>query len=325
MATLVLNKKTVKANRVKHNSGIFNNIFFTTIMVILIVFSLLVLGLLLWALITSIKHPDDYVFDGNVLGLPNFANYGVSSLWINFQTVLSKFHIEENEMFYTFSGTLISHTCNASFGMMFLNSIIYSGLGTVLQVFVPAVVAFLIAKYHFRFSKVVYMIALITYIIPIVGNYPSMLATLKNLGILDTWYGYAFLKFNFTGMYFFIFYAFFQGLNDSYIEAAELDGASQTQILVKIVLPLASKVIASVLLVVFIQLWNDYQTPLLYLKTHPTIAYGVWYMTNKSVDGASIVTQRMASVMCMALPIVLLFIFFKEKLMSNVSMGGVKE
>lgn len=324
MATMVLNKKVLKQNRVKHNSGIFNNVFFTTIMIILIAFSLAVLGLLLWALITSIKNPEDYLKDGNVLGLPNFAAYGPSSLWINFQTVLSKFYIKDTEIYY-FNGQLIIHSCNASFGMMFLNSIIYSGLGTVLQVFVPAVVAFLIAKYHFRFSKVVYMIALITYIIPIVGNYPSMLATLKNLGLLDTWYGYFFLKFNFTGMYFFIFYAFFQGLNDSYIEAAELDGAGQLQILVKIVLPLASKVIASVLLVVFIQLWNDYQTPMLYLKTHPTIAYGVWWMTNKSVDGASAVTQRMASVMCMALPIVLLFIFFKEKLMSNVSMGGIKE
>lgn len=316
--------KTPKYNQVKHSSGIFNNVFFSIIAIILSIFSLGVILMLVWAFITSIKLENDFLFDKNVLWFPNFVKYGIKSLWENFVTVLSKFSFEVEESYY-FAGHMVTHTTKATFGTMVLNSIIYSMGGAILMAFIPAIVAYILVKYKFKFSKVVYIIALVTYIIPIVGNYPSMLAVLKNTGLLDTWWGYFLMKFNFTGMYFFIYYAFFETMNDSYIEAAELDGANQFQIMTMIVFPLAKKVITTVLLIVFVQLWNDYQTPWLYLKTHPTIAYGVWYMSFHSVTGASSVPQRMASVMSMALPILLLFIFLRDKLMTNVSMGGVKE
>lgn len=325
MATLAM--KLSKKNRVRHGSDWTSHIFFVIVAFVLGVFSLLVFALLLWALITAIKNPDDYIFDKNYLGFPNFVKYGVESLWSNFVRVLSKFTFEVDESYYTVFAPdgMYSRTVTVSFIDMVFNSLIYSVCGSLLMVFVPATVAYVLAKYNFKFSKFVYSIALITYIIPIVGNYPAMMSVLRTLGLLDQWVGFFVMKFNFLGMYFFIFYSFFSTMSNSYIEAAELDGANQFQIMTRVAFPLAKNIIISVLLVVFIQTWNDFQTPYLYLHTHPTIAYGVWYMSFYSVNGASDICARMASVMTMALPILLLFIFLKERLMTNMTLGGIKD
>lgn len=299
---------------------------FTVICFLLILFSLLIILMLLWAFLTSIKTYNDLKFDNNELfGLPNFKKYGFSSLWENYVDVIKHFSFNATEEYYTATGYHYIREVEASILTMAINSIIYAGFGAVFMTFVPAICAYVLAKYKFKFSKILYGVALITYIIPIVGNYPSMIHTLEQLGLLDTWPGFFIMKFNFLGMYFFVFYSFFEGINDSYIEAAELDGASQVQILFQIILPLARKMLLSVLLICFVQLWNDFQTPNLYLQTHPTLAYGVWRMTNMSVTGATKLNQRMASVMTMGLPIILLFIVLKDKLMANVTMGGIKD
>lgn len=325
MSSAVL--KLQKKNRVRHGSDWSSHIFFVCVAFVLAFFSLLVIGLLLWAFITAIKDTNDIILDKNYLGFPNFAKYGIQTLWSNFKHILENFSFEVDESYYTIFAPdgMYQRTVVVDFGQMVLNSLIYSVGGSILMVFVPATIAYLLAKYKFKFSKFVYGIALITYIIPIVGNYPAMMAVLRTLGLLDTWLGFFIMKFNFLGMYFFIFFSFFSTLSDSYIEAAELDGANQLQILFRIVFPLAKKLIISVFLIVFVQLWNDFQTPYLYLHTHPTIAYGVWYMSFYSVNGCSTVNYRMASVMSMALPILLLFIFLKDKLMSNMTLGGIKD
>ncbi len=319
-------KKLQKQNRVKHNSDWTSHVFFTCLAIVLVAFSLLIIGMLLWAFVTALKDEYDLIFDKNYLGLPNVSKYGWKSLWANFQKVFANFSFEIEESYYIgITGQYYQRNVTVTFWDMVLNSLIYSIGGSIFAVFVPATIAFLLAKYKFKFSKFVYGIALITYIIPIVGNYPSMLAVLRNLGLLDTWWGFFIMKFNFLGMYFFVFYSFFDNLSDSYIEAAELDGASQFQILFKVVFPLARKLILSVLLIVFVQMWNDFQTPYLYLHAHPTLAYGVWKMSYESINGVSSTNFRMASVMTMALPILLLFIFLKDRLMANMTLGGIKD
>lgn len=319
---VVVNKK-----KKRQKLDLASHFFFTCIAIILTCFSLLVFCMLLWAFITAIKAEGDIIYDRNYLGFPKFSKYGWETLWSNFVGVLNNFTFEVDESYYTVFAEygIYERTVTVTFWDMVLNSLIYSFGGAFFMCFVPATIAYLLAKYKFKFSKFVYGIALITYIIPIVGNYPAMMSVLRTLGLLDTWLGFFIMKFNFLGMYFFVFYAFFDNLPDSYIEAAELDGANQLQILIRIVFPLARKLISSVLLIVFVQLWNDFQTPYLYLHTHPTLAYGIWKMSYESINGVSSLNYRMASVMTMALPIIILFICLKDKLMTNMTLGGNKE
>ena len=131
-------------------------------------------------------------------------------------------------------------------------------------------------------------------------------------------------------MYFFVYLAFYKGFSDTYAEAAEIDGASQLDVLFRIVIPLSMKTIGSVLLIQVINLWNDYQVPLLYLPTHPTIAYATYLFTDatKAIgltgEFRGRIYYEVSACMMLALPILVIYIAFNKKLMGDISMGGIK-
>ena len=144
------------------------------------------------------------------------------------------------------------------------------------------------------------------------------------LGIYDTFFGYLLQKATFGGMYFFVFSAFYESMPDSFSEAAEIDGASYFNILITIIIPLSMKMISTVLLIQFIHGWNDYQTAYLYMPSHPTIAYAVWFLTTNNAIGNGSMVIRVAAAMALTTPILLAFIILKDKLMGNLTMGGLK-
>jgi len=63
----------------------------------------------------------------------------------------------------------------------------------------------------------------------------------------------------------------------------------------------------------------------LYMPTYPTLAYGVWFLTFGSNQSLTKLPYRVAGAMTLALPILILFIFLKDKLMGNITMGGLKQ
>lgn len=301
-----------------------DSVFKVLIFAILIVYAASILFLLAWGLLTSFKSNFDYS-GGNLFGLPDSSKFKPNENWFsNYRNALKQF-TGKFQSHYFVGNREVDNYATHNFWTMLGNSVIYAGLGAIVQAIVPAVVAYVCVKYKFRFSKILYAVTLFIYIIPIVGNTPTMITTLRNLGLYDSFLGHIALKFNFTGMYFFVYWAFFESLPDSYLEAAEIDGASQLRTLTSVVLPLASKTIATVALIMFVQYWNDYQTPLLYLPTHPTVAFGVYFVEYINRGAAQYTPEKIACYMMLALPVLLIFIFFKDKLMGNISMGGIKE
>ena len=132
------------------------------------------------------------------------------------------------------------------------------------------------------------------------------------------------LKANFLGMYFFVFYASFKNVPKSYSEAAQIDGAGHCSILFRIYYPIVFNAILTIVLLYFIQYWNDYQTPLIFLPSMPTAAYGLFKFQSSTSGAASSIPIQLAACVFLALPIFVLFVIFKEKLIGNISIGGLK-
>ena len=122
-------------------------------------------------------------------------------------------------------------------------------------------------------------------------------------------------------------------MSDAYREAASIDGASDFTIMFRIYFPMAIKTIGTVFLIQFIALWNDWQSAMLYLPTHPTLARAVYEMSlGKSDIGTGTekfllqtAPLKITASMILALPITIIFVIFRNKLMGNVSVGGLKE
>lgn len=207
---------------------------------------------------------------------------------------------------------------------MFWNSILYAGGCAIVSTIVPCVMAYLVARYDFRLGKLVYAIVLVTMAIPIVGSLPSEIAMVENLGLMDTVLGLYVLKANFLGIYFLVFFAQFKSIAKDYTEAAEIDGASEMHIMVRIIFPIATGTITTVMLLNFIAFWNDYQIPMIYWESRPVVAYGMYYFVRVTSGQMGATPVKLAAMIIVAIPILILFFIFNKKIMSNMSIGGVK-
>lgn len=285
------------------------NVLNWVLLIYLCLHSFLMLFLLLWGVSTSLKTVDDFM--ENAVWLPKghwaFENY--------------------KYVFQNFYAPIVTEEGLKRIGieMLFLNSILYAGVTAIIQTFVHCWMAYLVQRFPNKFSKVIYSMVLIVNIVPIIGTNSSMLAMFKMMGIYDTFFSFYLMKFSFTHIAFFIFHAAFKGVSREFDEAARIDGAGEFRIFWNILFPMVWGVFLTFFLMSFIGFWNDYMTPLMYLPTHPTLAYGVYMLVNTTINGFNRTPMRMATCIVLVIPIIILFVFFRDKMMSQLNLGGIKE
>ena len=349
-------KKRVERNTV-------TTVIFAIVFAILIIYSLSVIITLLWGVMTSLKSLEDinggfnFYTRKNILGFPDLD---ASHVWVdpetgeeyiyhsrreffqlfNYKQVIELFTYKKTTSFYANGRTeAIAHYQKVWFGGsasganyatfidILINTILYTVGGAAIMCFMPAITAYITAKYDYVWCKVLHMINIIIMCIPVVGRYPTELTFLRNSGLYDNLLGNYVQKMTGSGTYYLVYYAFFKGLSNVYRDAASIDGASEFMITFRIYFPLAQKMILTVFLIQFVNLWNDYQTLYLYLPSYPTFAYMVFYKVIEATDNTMFQELPMKTAACMflAVPVLVLFIIFKDKLMGSISLGGIKE
>ena len=264
------------------------------------VYALSLVFFIVWTFYNSFKLSTDFLDD--MMALPKkwqFSNYKEAYDYIEYNEV--KF-----------------------FGM-FVNSIWFAIGSSLLSVFAHAVTGYIFAKYDFPGKETAFKFILFTLALPIVGSLPSMYKVVYTLQIeesplfLITYLGG-------FGSNFLIMYSYFKGIDKTYMEAADMDGAGRFCIFFKIMMPLAIPPCFSLFLMTFIGQWNNYETPMLFLDTMPPLSSGLYEFREmmRFSDSSSPETVFFAGALLASLPVVILVACFGEKIMSNVSMGGIK-
>jgi ABC-type glycerol-3-phosphate transport system permease component len=276
--------------------------------VILVLYCASLIYPMIWALMTSFKGTLDYI--SNPLGFPKvfeFNNYllAYQHFYINIEVGANQKYIYIEEMIF--------------------NSMLYALGSAFFATLTSTITAYTTARFNYKFSKVIYWIVIITMILPIVGALPSEIQITKSLGLYDSIFGLFVLKANFLGLYYLVFYAMFKSVPQDYTDAAKIDGASNFQIFSRIMLPMAKKIFFTVMLIQFINFWNDYQTPLIYLPTKPTLAVGLFNYSTSTVNAISSTPVKLAGALMVFIPIFIVFILMQKRLIGGMDMGGVKE
>ena len=301
------------------------NTFKSPIMIIigtiLLLYVIFMIYLMVWGFFTSVKASLGRfnLFRGNEIGIPQGAPWQWQ--WSNYSTVFSYIYVD---VFQNVNGTITKTTVGIA-GMI-INTLIYTFAGAAVSTFVPCLVAYATAKTNFKFSKVYDAIILIVMVIPIVGAQPSQLQVLNTLNLYDHWAGYLIQIAHTISVYYLIFQAVFRSIPFTYNEAAYIEGAGEYTVMLRIVMPLARTVIVTVFLIHFISIWNDYNTSLIYMPTHPSLAFGIYFLVFKNGENKiNHVVFKMAGSYMLFSPILVLFICFRKVIMQNLSMGGLKE
>ena len=303
-----------KVSKIKSKS-----IIFIILGVLLAMHTVLMIYLMCWGFFASLKAElgSFNLFRGNEIGLPK--GFPWQWQWSNYSVITKYIYVD-----VYLKGT--STRVRIGLINMLFNTLIITFGGAAVSTFVPCLVAYVTTKFDFKFSKFFDTIILLVMIIPIVGAYLSEIQVLNTIGLYDTWAGFFLQKTHCISVYYLVFKAVFKGISMSYSEAAYIEGAGEYTVMFKIVIPLARTVILTIFLIYFISYWNDYNTPLLYLTTKPTLAFGIYYIVFKQAENEICnVPMRMAGAFLLFTPILILFSFFRKSIMQNLSMGGVKE
>jgi raffinose/stachyose/melibiose transport system permease protein/N-acetylglucosamine transport system permease protein len=208
-------------------------------------------------------------------------------------------------------------------GSMFINSIVITLGGTFFGVLSPTLVAYVLAKYKFRFNSLIFSIALVFMVLPDISSTVSTYKLMLKFDLINTYFGLFLLYAKPFTSYFFILYSFFLGISWSYAEAAFIDCASDLQVCFKVMLPQATAGILAIVVMQAISVYNDYFLPYMYMPNAFTVATGLQNLSfNAQTTGAYV--QMFSAIIVTSVPVILLFALMQKTIMNNVSMGGLK-
>lgn len=211
---------------------------------------------------------------------------------------------------------------DTNFYGMFFNSIWYVGISTFNGVFASCLTGYCVSKYKFRLRGVLYGIAIFSMTIPILGTTAATFKLVSALNIYDSPLYVVLTTFGGFGFNFLIMYGFFQNISWSYAEAVFIDGGGHFTVFFKIMLPQAIAPITTLCLKTAIEHWNAYEAPILFIPHFPTVSSGLYFI-EKSLSRDSMPLYY-AALFLAALPVLTVFVTFSNKIMQNVSVGGLK-
>ena len=272
-------------------------ILFAFVFVFFCIYAFMLIYPVVWGFTSSFKSIDDY-FD-NRFGWPTEWNF------INYSDALKK--IQDGGM---------------SFLEMTWNSVWFSvGSAWINMEFISAY-AYVLNKYKFKGRNLLFGLCLFIMSVPIGASFVSTYRLMYDLQLANS-YAILLTSTSVYGMNLMLFHSYYSNISNSYMEAAKIDGANFYQIYFKIMRQQASPLALTLGLLLFINKWNDYMSPLLYLPKMPTLATGLYrYQTIVERNGNYPVL--FAGLFMCLLPILIVFTIFSDKMMTSINIGGIK-
>lgn len=215
------------------------------------------------------------------------------------------------------------------------NSLIVTGVGTLVSLLTTITTAYPLSKPGFKGRRVISLL----YVVSMVffgGTIPAYMVV-RSLGIIDT-YAACILPFAIVQFNMFIMKNYFEGLPESVEESARIDGAGDMRTLISIVCPMSKPVIATVGLLYAITYWNNYFHAMMYTRSSDmnTLQVYLYNIINNSQDFiqnlasdnymANITSEGMvaAAVTLSLIPIVAIYPFVARFMVQGITIGSVK-
>lgn len=207
----------------------------------------------------------------------------------------------------------------------FYNSLFVSVLTTAGQVLFASMAGFAFAKFKFRFKEPLFVIILVTMMIPPQVNIIPLFYVMKELHWIDTFYALI-VPGLFGGFGIFLMRQWFKSIPDALIESAKIDGCNLFQTFFKIALPLALPAIATLAIFTFISSWNSFMWPLIVtnsdsIRTLPVALASFKGSFRETIEWG----QLMACAVITTIPAILVFLAGQKFFIRGIMSAGVKE
>jgi multiple sugar transport system permease protein len=193
----------------------------------------------------------------------------------------------------------------------FFNSVIVSTLSTALMMATGAMVAFALAKMEFKGRNFINNAVLFQMFFPAIILLIPTFLIVQNAGLYDTYMAMILPK-ALSLWAVFMYTNFFRAIPDTFIEAAKLDGASNFQILYKIVLPMSKSITTVVFLFLFMERWTELLWDMIVVRSDSMLTLNVLLSQMFGPYGGYPGPMYAASVL-LTVPIIILFLCFSKQ------------
>ena len=266
----------------------------------------------------------DYVFLGVWAVMVLFPFY-----WMLLTSVksYSSYNAEYVPSFFTLTPTLenyVSAFTQVPLARYFLNSIIFTVATTALMMAVIVPAAFAFARLEFKGRDLVFSLFLALMMIPnelvIITNFQ----TITNLGLRNSFPGLILPSVT-SIFYIYLLRENFAQIPDELYNAAKVDGTGDFKYLTRVMIPICKPTIITILILKIIECWNSYVWPRLVTDdpAYFLVSNGIQEIRENGF-GRENVPAMMAAVVVISIPLIVLFLIFRNKVMEGVSRGGIK-
>lgn len=282
--------------KIKKSSAVRRTAFYAVIYLLLSVWALMVLFPFYFMILTSLKSYSAY-----------------SSEYI--------------PKFFTLSPTLQNYRDAFSavpLARYFLNTLLFTVVTTAVMLAVIIFAAFAFARLQFKGKNIVFTLFLSMMMIPnelvIITNF----TTVTNLDMRNTFAGLI-LPSVMSVFYLYLLKENFSQIPDELYLAAKVDGTSDFRYLTRVMLPMCKPTLITITILKVIECWNSYVWPRLITddQNYYLVSNGIQEIRENGF-GRENIPAMMAAVVVISVPLIVLFLIFRKRLMAGVSRGGIK-
>ena len=239
----------------------------------------------------------------------------------------STYNAEYIPQFFTLTPTFQNYVdafTTVDLGRYFLNTLIFTVVTTALMMVVIIPAAFAFARLEFPGKHLAFTLFLSLMMIPnelvIITNF----VTITNLHLRNTFTGLILPSVT-SVFYIYLLKENFEQIPDELYKAARVDGTTDFKYLLTVMMPIAKPTLVTITILKVIECWNSYVWPRL-ITDDPK-----YYLVSNGIQeirengfGRENIPAMMAAVVVISLPLIVLFLIFRKKVMAGVSRGGTK-
>lgn len=239
----------------------------------------------------------------------------------------SAYSSERIPAFFTLSPTLQNYRdafTAVPLGRYFLNTVIFTAATTAIMLVVITLAAFAFARLNFRGKQLAFTCFLALMMIPnelvIITNF----VTITDAGLRNTFWGLILPSVT-SVFYIYLLKENFAQIPNELYYAAKVDGTSDFKYLWKVMLPICRPTVVTIVILKVIECWNSYVWPRLITddENYFLVSNGIQAIRENGF-GRENIPAMMAAVVVISVPLIVLFLLFRSKVMEGVSRGGTK-
>lgn len=210
-----------------------------------------------------------------------------------------------------------------SFDLYLINSMFVALIVTAANIMFCTITGYALARKKFKGNKLVLLSIIGVMMIPPHVIMIPLYRTMVNFNWINTYYALI-IPWMVTPFGVFLVKQYLSNIPEGIDQAAKIDGASQIQIIFKIIFPLSKPIIIVLAVYIFLMNWNSFLFPFLFTNNSDfwTLPVGLtFYLGKQSIDWGHLMSGASMS----AIPIIIIFLIFQKQIIKGLTAGAIKE